>query len=348
MNSMTGALVSRQDIWNAVVSIFDQPIPLDGGAQMTLSRMAAPDKDDCPGFSVRAGEANLFVAIEDFPFNAATGVDLPFARIGTLPETLRHALMDGMQNALLAALPEQTRAQVEDIRRAPMPKATTGRWLRVAIDAGWGQPALLRVLTSESRLSELAVHFAIGAGEPAPVNTVLASVIPMHCLVSLPGRVVPLASLRALETGDLILLENAFDRRDLLAQTYRVSMALEEDSWIIKETGMSDTDEQPLRLDPTMAAVDPMTAAESAPALSSIEDLPIRLRFVLEDREVTLAELQQLVPGSVFPMPVAEVGLGQSVRILANGRTIGTGNLVDVDGQKAVRVSDILGRSDKT
>lgn len=62
-------------------------------------------------------------------------------------------------------------------------------------------------------------------------------------------------------------------------------------------------------------------------------DLPVRLHFDLGERQLTLSELMSIGPGYVFD-------LGREIRraviIRANGKPIGEGELVDIDGQIGV------------
>lgn len=66
-----------------------------------------------------------------------------------------------------------------------------------------------------------------------------------------------------------------------------------------------------------------------------LDGIQIRLSFDLGDRILTLGELRQLAPGHVFELgrPVRS-----AVNIRANGKIVGEGELVDVDGQMAVSI----------
>jgi type III secretion protein Q len=72
---------------------------------------------------------------------------------------------------------------------------------------------------------------------------------------------------------------------------------------------------------------------ESAPAL--LDDVPVRLTFDLGEREIPLGELRTLLPGYLF-------NLGRdprnTVNIRANGRVIGEGELVEIEGRVGVSV----------
>lgn len=80
-----------------------------------------------------------------------------------------------------------------------------------------------------------------------------------------------------------------------------------------------------------MADVDDSVAAASG----LIDDVPVRLTFDLGEREISLGDLRSLQPGYLF-------NLGRdprsTVSIRANGRLIGDGELVDIEGRVGVSV----------
>lgn len=78
---------------------------------------------------------------------------------------------------------------------------------------------------------------------------------------------------------------------------------------------------------------EPDDAAETAAGI--LDGVPIRLTFDLGDREIPLAELQTLQPGYLFNLGRDPRG---SVNIRANGRLVGEGELVDIEGRIGVCV----------
>ncbi|MCC5979118.1 MAG: type III secretion system cytoplasmic ring protein SctQ [Salinarimonas sp.] len=77
---------------------------------------------------------------------------------------------------------------------------------------------------------------------------------------------------------------------------------------------------------------------EAAAPTGSIDEIPVQLVFELGRLEIPLAELETLSSGYVF-----ELGkpLSQSVDIIANGRRVGTGELVRLGEAIGVRVSKL-------
>ena len=79
-----------------------------------------------------------------------------------------------------------------------------------------------------------------------------------------------------------------------------------------------------------------MSAPPSRPENGFDTDiLPVKLQFVAGETEVPFGELCSIGDGYVFDLGKAVRG---HVEIRANGRTIGNGELVEVDGRIGVRI----------
>ena len=65
------------------------------------------------------------------------------------------------------------------------------------------------------------------------------------------------------------------------------------------------------------------------------DEIPIRLVFIAGETEIALRELRRIAPGYVFQL---QQPVDRHVEVRANGRTIGTGELVEVDGRVGVRL----------
>jgi type III secretion system YscQ/HrcQ family protein len=63
--------------------------------------------------------------------------------------------------------------------------------------------------------------------------------------------------------------------------------------------------------------------------------LPVRLHVVVGQKEFTLAEIQSLGPGTIVELEVLK---SDPVRLMVNGKVLGEGELVDVEGKLAVKV----------
>jgi type III secretion system YscQ/HrcQ family protein len=67
----------------------------------------------------------------------------------------------------------------------------------------------------------------------------------------------------------------------------------------------------------------------------SIDTLPLRLHVILAEKEFTLAEIQSFNPGTIVELGGSKL---EPVRLMVNGRILGEGELVEVEGSLAVRV----------
>lgn len=71
-------------------------------------------------------------------------------------------------------------------------------------------------------------------------------------------------------------------------------------------------------------------------ALASLNQLPVALVFCLGQMRLNLGELCSLAPGCVLPVVG---GKTSAIAIVASGRTLGSGELVDVRGQLGIRIT---------
>ena len=75
------------------------------------------------------------------------------------------------------------------------------------------------------------------------------------------------------------------------------------------------------------------------PAVNSAEPLRVELEIELARKQLTLAQLTSLTPGMVLPL---QMGISEPVSLRVGDRLIGTGELVDVEGEVGVRVLTLI------
>jgi flagellar motor switch protein FliN len=73
-------------------------------------------------------------------------------------------------------------------------------------------------------------------------------------------------------------------------------------------------------------------AADGRPDFSQ---LPVLLHVLLGEKELNLAEANALIPGSIIELETRE---GEPVDLAVNGKRIGKGELVNVDGKLGVKI----------
>lgn len=71
-----------------------------------------------------------------------------------------------------------------------------------------------------------------------------------------------------------------------------------------------------------------------------LDDLPVRLVFEVGRVELSLGELQRLGPGALVPLGRP---LEEPLDIMANGRRLGRGTLVQIGESLGVRIVSIAG-----
>jgi type III secretion protein Q len=72
---------------------------------------------------------------------------------------------------------------------------------------------------------------------------------------------------------------------------------------------------------------------------TDLDDIPVKLLFELGRIELSLAEIRQLAPGALLPL---QRPLEDSVDILANGRRIGRGHLVQIGNSLGIRITRLF------
>jgi type III secretion protein Q len=174
---------------------------------------------------------------------------------------------------------------------------------------------------------------------------------------------VTVAELEHLAAGDVIVLAG-----QTAANVAQVQLAISTHTVIIAEVdghrltvaragkSMSNTDaasgQKPApAAKPAATAAKPAAAAPADPASpepvvppAAVEELPLSIVFDLGTVELSLAELKALVPGQVIDLARAP---GNAVRVTVNGRRIGAGEIVEIEGRLGVRITELAVRNER-
>lgn len=261
-----------------------------------------------------------------------------------MPRKLLQQVLAGLDPAAAAATGEARRLllelALEDLAAALTPKLPFGppgsgaTPLLVGLEcrAGSGQ------WTGRLHLSERAAAALASALEPLPPAPVLPR-LPVALRVRVGACELPLWELRGVRPGDVLLGEGL----DQACGPGGAVLLVAEERWVwqgrreaagvavlspraplaaLGLRGWTMGDETP----------QPLTDAE-------LNDLPVRLVFEAGRLEIPLSELGQVGPGHVFALP----GTAGLVDIVANGRRIGQGELVQVGEGAGVRVLRLHG-----
>lgn len=262
---------------------------------------------------------------------AWTDARLPDLGPGDLPEALRAAALETLLAEAVAALSPVSAGGPVRVLAEPRDAALPHAWTLAARAEARGETALA-VLESDD-LGLMLLAGLLGRVPPDAAGAIDASVLPVRLRAEIGRAGLPAAELRALDAGDVILLDEYLvgPEGELwlgIPQGQGLRVRAEHSSYLVTQ-GWTSLMTQ---------TVPPEEDAPSAEPLD-VDAVPVRLSFDLGDRAMTLAELRQLQPGAVFDLqrPLTD----GPVMIRANGALVGTGELVDVDGRIGVRVGTL-------
>lgn len=160
--------------------------------------------------------------------------------------------------------------------------------------------------------------------------------LPVRLSLDVGWTDLPFETFRQLEKRDLILLDECWivpDGQIFLRAGRQVGLPAEIDGSRIVITGELEE----IMYDDTDSDQD-HDDDSSDDSEKTLDGIQMRVSFDLGQRSMPLGELRQLSPGYVFELgrPVRS-----AVNIRANGKLIGEGELVDVDGQMAVSILNL-------
>ncbi|WP_461833081.1 FliM/FliN family flagellar motor switch protein [Desulfothermus sp.] len=147
---------------------------------------------------------------------------------------------------------------------------------------------------------------------------------PCYMIVLVGKTNINIGDLASLEQDDIVLLEKFYPRDNkVFIKTGPFLFECELDnqkiivSDIVKEVQMSDDAVENKKID--------------------INEIPITLTFSVGKIEISFGELKNIQPGYVFNL---DKSMGSYIEILANGKMLGTGELVEIDGRVGVRLKE--------
>ncbi len=275
-----------------------------------------------PGLSASTPRGRFWLGVDDWSL-----LDPALATSWThVPEAARLALYEQAAESLLALVVTWTGGPI-DVEALEPPAAARGRLDADSIELG------LRI-AAPGRATR-----AWWIGRPAPFDAralARCAALPVQLALELGRCTLAASELAQLAAGDVL-------RCDVPQHTGTLRVLLAAASsgraWLAAAQKTTLTVESVVT-----------TRFEPAPAASTVPDagadpgadlgrVPCTLVFELGRLSVTMAELAQVQPGHVFELPVPAAAA--SVRIVANGRTIGRGELVSLGDEVAVVVQTL-------
>lgn len=326
------------DLWNAMVSHLGVPLTLRAPAVAVVSAGAEPAPDASAAL-VRFGRGACFVAAPAaFPFAALLGADLGIADLALLPPVLSEALLDGVEASLIAALPTHRDGPAAVAARAPWAALDLGgldrarlRWFRAELTGLAPEPALVDLGLDPAHVGAL-LSPALGARR---LWGGLEARLTRPADDTLGRLVLPASRLSALGPGAVAVLDRTFDpdRRRLRVGSAGFDFVRQGENWLCAGA-------EALELFSDRTAMPPDDASPAATGLDT-GSIAVAVDFDLGRLDVPLAALESWRPGSVVALPPHVLADGVAVTLRINGRPVGTGDLVQIDGRIAVRLTDV-------
>lgn len=315
-------------LWNAALLVMSQGValPTRGRALAELTPDLMPDSDR-PAFLAKTIAGPISLQPRDLPLGPLTQSTLDAGALDRLPNALADAVLALAMDRLMAAGGDAVRRAVTALSRCAVAEMAGEERLLLRVDGGWGAVAEVMVQADRAVLSDLLRALFPGMTRGQWPDA-LAAHVNIACTLRLGAPTLTVARLRGLSVGDLILTTGP--QQWLCAPHARFALTHDGTNWTIGEVSMTDD----------LPAIEPGPAE----ALGEIGDLPVRLSILLAERTITLSELQGLSKGALLPFAPEKAEAGQSVRLLANGRPIGDGHIVEVDGQPALRIARLFGQ----
>lgn len=315
-------------LWNAALLVMSQgfTLPTRGRAMAELVPDLAADPDR-PAFLAKTTAGPIYLQPRDLPLGALTQSTLDADAVERLPKALADAVLALAMDRLMSAGGDVVRRSVIALSRCAEAEMAGEETLFLRVDGGWGAVAEVMVQADRAVLSDLLRGLFPGVARGQWPDALAAQVI-LPCTLRLGAPTLPLARLRALSVGDLLLTTGP--QQWLCAPHARFALTHDGTNWTIGEVSMTDD----------LPAMEP----GASEAIGDIGDLPVRLSILLAERTMTLSELQGLSKGALLPFAPERTEAGQAVRLLANGRVIGDGHIVEVDGQPALRIARLFGQ----
>jgi type III secretion protein Q len=263
----------------------------------------------------------------------------------TAPLALVHSLLQSVGGAaaiedepelvamLLELALEPTLLQLEQrhaglsVRLAPPRRATPRDWLPVTLACSWhGASGVLRLDLRADAATRLATAISPLARQRERLPDFLIPVTLRAFVVDLS-----LASVRALEPGDVVLVEGQRGEEFYVLVNERPFWRARWDEGELRVVSGRKRQSEDLEDLAVTSGDHPPDEEEGL----GLDDLPVRLTFELGKVMVPLQDLESMGPGYVFELAR---GPDQPLDIVANGRRIGRGRIVEVSGALGVQV----------
>lgn len=269
----------------------------------------------------------------DIRLPAAACEALVAARLGgtempALPDAFAAAALEAALEPLVDALQSLQRgpARIEAVQRQDIQPRALAQGFGLTLRHG--TQAIHGMLATDAL--GLMLMAGLVAALPDTPNTLDTGSLPVPLRAEIGQSWLAAGLLATLAPGDALLIQHGWIGQDGTLRLTAAGLGLGlRVQWNDSRLAVTQTlAPEGLSMPPTPDAPVPDTNAPLA-----AQDVPVRLSFDLGERTLSLAELQSLQVGQAL-----ELGrpLAGAVNVRANGALIGTGELVEIDGQLGV------------
>lgn len=273
---------------------------------------------------LRLGGHDLTLDISRLPELAWVSPELAGIDLNDLPEELACGLIESCFGEIFTALSKSgvdvAVTGVEEFAFRDAPEEIIGWTVNRGNETGWMHGYLSG--------NDEALAYLAGLVSQAPIMpTVEEASIPLVVHLVAGELKLPASDLGTIEVHDVLFADVAGYRNDGTCALHVSRKFLGLGQVIGKRFSLQQIIPPP---------VTPM--AQDATA-ASINDLEIELTFVVGQTTLTVGELRNLTAGFTFELPIPA---GQDLTILANGKSIGKGELIEVGNHLGVRVTEFI------
>ena len=226
-----------------------------------------------------------------------------------LGEVFQALSKSGIDVSITSVAPFSHRSAPDEVIEWQVQRGGESGWMRGYVTGGDAALAHMANLVQSAPIVETPVDETL----PMPVRVIAGQLR------------VPISTLQSLEVHDVLLAELGDHIKLHQSQLWSGGRAVATGTL----EGRTFTVKQLNRPDPT-------TMADTA-TTTPVNDLEIDLTFVVGQSTLPLGEVRSLAPGFVFELPAL---IGEGVTIFANGKPIGTGELIEVGNRTGVRVTN--------
>jgi type III secretion protein Q len=260
----------------------------------------------------------------------------PALQLETMPSDLSAFLLEAAMLKIVALCEQATG---RDISITAMDRAdfqAPDEGLRLALDYGgqrWG--LLLTAAAGREKTSDplsALLHFW-------PIAPRSMDHFRLSALLRLGTTTMSFAAFKSLRTGDAVLLQTGGGKNYLLviAESWTAIAQRRNAEWQLLEAPKPAFEVG--RMEWTLRSTDAVEGEQGGYPINDPDQISVQLTFEVGKLEITLAELRRLGAGSILELGR---GVAEPIRISAQGRPVGHGELVEVEGVVGVRVTRLF------